>query len=135
MRSQRHRGRRRHTLSMHLLTLFLVAGFLLILIIAGIFRGAWRYQFEDAVAPHIEQYVDYIRADLGDPPDTTVAARLAARLPVEIAVTGPEVRWSSVPEFPDPGQVHIFHGHAATLKSVNTAATATSRASLSEVMR
>ncbi len=54
---------------------------------------------------HMALYTDYMLADLGDPPDPAVAARLAARLPADFQIYGPDVNWSSAADFPQPGKI------------------------------
>ncbi len=100
---------RRHKLSAHLLTLFLVTGLLLILIITGLFRGALRHQYQDALRPHLTQYFEYIKQDIGIPPDLVAAARLAERLPIDIAIIGSEPNWSSLGSPIMMEQIEIYH--------------------------
>ncbi|KAA3632393.1 MAG: HAMP domain-containing protein [Proteobacteria bacterium] len=106
--------KRRHRLSIRLLMLFLAMGMLFIVIIAGLFRGAWRYHFDDAVRPHFEQYVHYLADDIGTPPDLDAAARLADTLPVDISVSGPGISWSSLGSAFDEGRIRVYHHHDST---------------------
>ncbi len=105
------RHERRRALSVRLLSLFLVTGILVVVVIGFMFGGAWRYRFEDQVVPHLEQYVAYLRADIGVPPDLEAAARLARDLPVDIAISGEGVRWSSLPTYPDENSLLFDHEH------------------------
>ncbi len=57
------------------------------------------------IGSHISLYMDYLLADIGDPPDPAEAARLAARLPVDFFIAGPNLRWSSDPDFPPPDSI------------------------------
>ena len=54
---------------------------------------------------HMALYTDYMLADLGDPPDPEVAARLADRLPADFQIYGPDVKWASDPDFPAPESI------------------------------
>lgn len=59
------------------------------------------------IGSHVSLYTDYLLADIGDPPDPAVAARLAARLPVDFYIEGPQVQWSSDPDFPAPDTIEF----------------------------
>lgn len=52
-------------------------------------------QFERNVLPHIIEYQRYIRSEIGTPPDIERAAALTQRIPVDIYIFGPRVRWKS----------------------------------------
>ena len=51
----------------------------------------WRYGF----APHIEQYLDYVNADLAYPPNQQRATELAAKLPINIYIEGPDTSFAT----------------------------------------
>jgi signal transduction histidine kinase len=56
---------------------------------------ALKHQFERNVLPHIIEYQRYIRNEIGVPPDLERAAALTKRIPVDIYISGPRVRWNS----------------------------------------
>ncbi len=114
------RRKRRHRLSVRLLVLFLVTGIALVAIVASMFSGAWRYRFEGLVVPHLEQYVAYLQADIGVPPDIAAAERLAARLPVDIAISGDDLRWTTLDRFPAAHDLRFDHGHRIGGRHVET---------------
>jgi signal transduction histidine kinase len=43
----------------------------------------------------LTQYLEYIRADIGNPPDIDKAKNVSQRLPVDIQISGPGVQWAS----------------------------------------
>ncbi|MDH4273776.1 MAG: ATP-binding protein [Gammaproteobacteria bacterium] len=75
--------------------LFLAMTTVIALVVAGIIAWALRDHFHQTVRPHLEQYLEYVRADIGNPPDLARAHELAQHVPVEIMVQGPGVQWSS----------------------------------------
>ncbi|MEK6748054.1 MAG: HAMP domain-containing sensor histidine kinase [Pseudomonadota bacterium] len=75
--------------------LFLAMAAVFALVLAGIIAWAMRDHFNQTVRPHLEQYLEYVRADIGNPPNLERAREIALRVPVEIAVQGANVRWSS----------------------------------------
>lgn len=83
------------SLSGKLVLQFLVIALLLVAVIGAAFRAAFHTHFEENIGPHILQYLEYMQADIGIPPDRERAAQLAARLPVEIGIIGPGDAWFS----------------------------------------
>jgi len=47
------------------------------------------------MAPHMEQYLDYVNKDLGYPPSQERADELASKLPINIYVEGPDTSFST----------------------------------------
>jgi len=47
------------------------------------------------MAPHMEQYLDYVNKDLGYPPSRERADELASKLPINIYVEGPDTSFST----------------------------------------
>ncbi len=64
---------------------------LLISTLFNAISSQWRY----GIAPHIEQYLDYVNEDLGYPPDQGRAAELASKLSINIYVRGPDANFST----------------------------------------
>ena len=85
----------RHSLSGKLTLLYLVITVLLVVLVGSGISGALRQHFKDNVRPHLEQYLDYVRADIGVPPRRERAAALADKLHIGIDIIGPEGSWSS----------------------------------------
>ena len=97
------------SLSGKLVLQFLVIA-LLLSAVAGIgFRAAFHTHFEENIGPHILQYLEYMQADIGIPPDQERAAQLAARLPVEIGILGPKGAWFSDGQSVDPATIEPRH--------------------------
>ena len=74
------------SLSARLLTIFILTAIAILLLMTSLFFRGLGSQWQRAIAPHLIQYVGYLRNDLGSPPDRERAEMLAARLPVEIQV-------------------------------------------------
>ena len=78
-----------------LLLLFLAAGLLfVVLVVTGIGRF-FSYHFDLNIRPHLIQYAEYVRQDIGNPPDRVRAAELAERLNVDIYFQESGGTWSS----------------------------------------
>ncbi len=73
-----------------IVTSLLITALLLTMIIKG-FSTQWRTN----VSPHLAQYLNYVNADIGDPPDIERAKELANELPISIYITGPELSFTS----------------------------------------
>ena len=94
--------RRRQSLSGRLLLLFLLTAVLLVFVVRTGFRYGVDGSFRELAGPHLDEYVQHLLGELGDPPTPERAALLAGRLPLEIHLSGAE-RWSSAgtpPTFP-----------------------------------
>jgi signal transduction histidine kinase len=89
--------RRRHSLSGRLLLLFLLTAVLLVVVVRTGFRFGVEGGFRELAGPHLDEYLQHLLTELGDPPTREGAARLAQRLPVQIHLLGSE-RWSSAGE-------------------------------------
>ncbi|MFK7891880.1 MAG: sensor histidine kinase [Granulosicoccus sp.] len=76
----------RSSLSARLLTIFVLTAVAAAILMMSLFSRGLGSQWQRAIAPHLAQYVSYVRQDLGTPPDEARARSLAARLPIEIQV-------------------------------------------------
>ncbi|MGI9290560.1 MAG: sensor histidine kinase [Gammaproteobacteria bacterium] len=89
-----------HSLSARLVLIFVAAMF------------AWWFATEYAISlfqdtdylrriagAHTVLHTDYILKDIGSPPDIEKAQKIVNRIPVDIRIKGPEVDWSSTPDF------------------------------------
>ncbi len=92
-----------YSLSLRLLAIFLLLAALFAWgVVAGI---RWAYSADDlraVISGHLSLHVDYVRNDIGSPPRLDRALAITQRVPVDIFIAGPDVRWSSDPAFPDP---------------------------------
>jgi len=87
--------KRRHSLSGKLILLFIVMAFVFVMLVSGGIRHAFQGHFKDNIRPHITQYLEYVNADIGTPPDRTRAQELADRLNLEIQIIDNKGHWSS----------------------------------------
>ncbi|MEA1888250.1 MAG: HAMP domain-containing sensor histidine kinase [Pseudomonadota bacterium] len=87
--------KRRHSLSGKLILLFIVMAFAFVLLVSGGIRHAFQGHFKDNIQPHITQYLEYVSADIGTPPDRSRAQELADRLNLEIQIIDNKGHWSS----------------------------------------
>ncbi len=83
------------SLSGKLVLLFLVMALLLALFAGGGIGAAFRARFKENIRPHMHHYMEYIRSDIGIPPDLSKAEQIAKKLPVEIYIRGPGINWAS----------------------------------------
>ena len=83
------------TLSARLTVLFVLMAIITIIAVASTLGWALRGHFEDTMRPHLMQYVNYIKADIGSPPELRKAQTLAQKLKLNIQFISPETRWST----------------------------------------
>jgi signal transduction histidine kinase len=92
-----------HSLSLRLLAIFLLLAALFAWgVVAGI---RWAYSADDlrsVISGHLSLHIDYVRQDIGSPPRLDRALAISRRVPVDIHISGPGVRWASDVAFPDP---------------------------------
>jgi signal transduction histidine kinase len=92
-----------YSLSLRLLAIFLLLG---AVCAWGAAEGIrWAYGAGDLrtlISGHLALHVDYVRRDIGAPPRIDRALAITRRVPVDIHIEGPGIRWSSDPRFPDP---------------------------------
>ena len=92
-----------YSLSMRLVAIFLLLAALFAWgVVAGI---RWTYQEDNLrtlISGHLSLHIDYVRQDIGAPPRIDRALAITQRVPVDMLITGPGVRWTSDPAFPDP---------------------------------
>jgi signal transduction histidine kinase len=96
------------SLSGKLVLLFLAMAMLLAMLAGGGIGAAFRVHFKENIRPHMHHYMEYVRNDIGFPPDPRRAERLAERVPVEIYIRGPGVDWASDGE---PVDLHRLRPH------------------------
>lgn len=92
---QRAHRRLRHSLKARLVALFL----LLALAMAATFlfgmQRALSSGWRDAARPLVVDYVDRLAEEIGSPPSIERAQAMAARLPVTLRISGPQINWDS----------------------------------------
>jgi len=87
--------KRRHSLSGKLILLFIVMAVIFVILVGGGIKRAFQGHFEDNIRPHITQYLEYVYADIGSPPDRARAQELAEHLNLEIQIIDQQGHWSS----------------------------------------
>ncbi len=89
------------SLSFRLLAIFLVLGGLFVY---GTFKSIQNFYNSDEIrgliSGHLSLHVQYVRDDIGGPPNLDNALAITERVPVDIRVAGPDVDWASDPNFP-----------------------------------
>nr|CAA6814973.1 MAG: Unknown protein [uncultured Thiotrichaceae bacterium] len=76
----------RHSLSLRLLLMFIIAGILISILFQVMLGAAIGQHVKTQVKPHLSQYAEYLLLDIGSPPDIERAKLLSDRLPVEIRI-------------------------------------------------
>ena len=87
--------KKRRTLSGKLVMLFIAMAALLIITVGSIIAWSFRTHFEDNIRPHLMQYMKYIRADLGTPPNYQKAIKLSKELSVDIYYFSDSQQWAT----------------------------------------
>lgn len=87
--------KRRLSLSGKLLLLFIIMAVIFVMFVGGGIRHAFQGHFKENIRPHINQYLEYVQADIGIPPDRDRAQELADRLNIEIQIFDRKGSWSS----------------------------------------
>ena len=94
--------RLRRSLSFRLLLIFLV---LALLFVYGTFTALrWLYNSDEIrglISGHLSLHVQYVKDDIGSPPNIDRALAITQRVPVDIRIKGPTVSWASDPNFPE----------------------------------
>jgi len=85
----------RRSLTLRVMILFILTAIAISAILHLTLGLALKSQFERNVLPHIIEYQRYIRNEIGTPPDIQRAAALTKRIPVDIYIFGPRIRWKS----------------------------------------
>lgn len=87
--------RQHHSLSARLTLLFVGMAILFLLLVGGTMGVAFRDHFQDNLRPHLAHYLEYIRHDIGIPPDFRKAADVAQRLHIDLHIFSTDRDWSS----------------------------------------
>ncbi|MES9990954.1 MAG: HAMP domain-containing sensor histidine kinase [Candidatus Thiodiazotropha sp.] len=102
--------RTHHTLSGRLILLFICVSILIALTVRSGFRYGIQGEFRSLATPHLLEYIDHIRQEIGTPPDTGAAKRLAQRLQIDIQIDSRDLSWSSSGDILDIERL-TFHSH------------------------
>jgi len=85
----------KRSLSARLLAVFAITSILLSLLLFIAIAHAFTSQWRANARPHLEQILDFISEEIGNPPNTEAADDLAERLPVNIYINGPDGTYST----------------------------------------
>ena len=96
------------SLSFRLLAIYFVMGTLFVAGSVAAIR--WVYandQLRELVGGHLSLHVDYVRRDIGNPPNIASAIAITRKVPVDIRIVGPDLDWASSPGFPAMSALHF----------------------------
>ena len=104
------------------LLFYFMLSILALAVVLGIsFTQRLKPQVQQQILPNVERYLDYMISDIGNPPDLTVAQKLADELPFEIRIEGQGSKWASSPaiqpissyrfEAAPPPYENVYYGH------------------------
>ena len=85
------------SLVFRLLFYFLLSMLALAIAVTVSFAQRIKPQLQNEVLPNLDRYIEYLVDDIGYPPQTAVARRLADELPFDIRIEGEGIDWSSSP--------------------------------------
>lgn len=78
------------------LTMLFVGMTILLIILSSVLIGlAFKQNFHNTLRPHLDQYLEYLLDDLGNPPDINRANKIAKDTSVEIQFHSADKRWST----------------------------------------
>jgi signal transduction histidine kinase len=104
--------RLRQSLTTRLLIVFILTSVLLTMLLVGSLFHAVRTQWRGTIAPHIEQYLDYVNEDLGYPPNRERALALSDKLSINIYIEGPDISFSTTGNPLDVSDLEFRESHA-----------------------
>jgi signal transduction histidine kinase len=100
---------KRHSLSGKLLLLFIIMAVVFVMLVGSGIRHTFQGHFKDNIQPHITQYLEYVKTDIGSPPSRTRAQELANRLKIEIQIFDSKGSWSSSGKLTPIDDLEIEH--------------------------
>ncbi len=100
---------RRHSLSGKLLLLFIIMAVVFVMLVGSGIRHTFQGHFRDNIQPHITQYLEYVKIDIGSPPDRIRAQELADSLKIEIQIVDTQGSWSSSGKLTPLDDLEIEH--------------------------
>ncbi len=89
------KGRGRHSLFFKLFAILLFTGLLTHLVVGGFYRHFRHAGGREAADRNLRHYADLLTQEIGAPPDTVLALRLAGEMNLSIAIQGPGWSWAS----------------------------------------
>lgn len=94
-----HRAHRRfrHSLKARMVVLFLLLALAMTAVFLFGMQRAFSIGWRDAARPLLADYVERLAVEIGSPPSVERAQALVQKLPVTVAIAGPQVNWRSHP--------------------------------------
>ncbi len=89
------------SLSFRLLGIFLLLA--LLFVWGSITALRWVYNSDEIrglISGHLSLHVNYVKEDIGSPPNIDHAVAITRRVPVDIRILGPDIDWASDVDFP-----------------------------------
>jgi len=108
----------RHSLSGRLTLLFIGMAVLFVLLVGAGIGRAFHDHYNLTLRPHLQRYIEYIRHDIGIPPNLVRAEALSRELPVIIQIAGPDGVWISRGVPADLGALEL-HARTPTRDNAN----------------
>ena len=102
------------SIKLRMVVVFLLLAAAMTTVFVGGAQKAFSLGWREAARPLLMDYVDHLVADIapgGAMPNQTAALALTQRLPLTVAIVGPQVNWSSHPE-QSRADSHRKHGRA-----------------------
>lgn len=99
----------KQSLASRLMLVFAISGGAIVILILVVIISGFASQWKANVRPHLEQYLDYINDDIGNPPNIEQAKKLAQRLPVNIYISSPAINFSSTGQPLDLAEIEFEH--------------------------
>jgi signal transduction histidine kinase len=88
----------RHSLSGRLILLFFCVSVMIALTVHSGFRYGIQGEFRSLADPHLSEYIEHLVDEIGVPPDTLAAEKLAQRLQIDIQIQTKALSWSNTGE-------------------------------------
>jgi signal transduction histidine kinase len=89
-----------HSIFIKLLFILLLIGFIILIAVSIFYKSIMGDRFETMMQNNIENYAQYIAADIGTPPDTLRAKAIARQFFLDIRFESPTLTWATSPGLP-----------------------------------
>jgi signal transduction histidine kinase len=99
------------TLSKKLIALFLIMALVFLFIVGASLGHFIKHHFEHRIKPHLFQYLEYVRNDIGVPADHQKAKALADKLSIDIVIIDQSGVWTSNAQPVDVRAMEVDHQH------------------------
>jgi len=103
--------RHHRSIFIKLLFVLVVTGFLVILLVGGLFKIFFASSAHKLFEKNLNNYANYIVSDVGVPPDTIRAKQIADEFAIEIRYESPGFVWATTPDSPSIDEIRKHHRH------------------------